>query len=274
MPDKAHASGLTVVFLVPEQVFVPKQSQKSLLGSMDDIPIAQRDLPNSSPRRSPWLIGVGVVLGGGAIAAGLIFWISQQPQPTVTAPDSVESPAAPPPVENILGHLPYEEANPEELTAITADGSIRLRSAAAQRWIEMVDAARQEGITLAALSGYRTAEEQDYLFFEVKEQRNQPPSERAEVSAPPGFSEHHTGYAIDIGDGNDPSSYLTVEFENTPAFQWLATNAARFGFELSFPPDNPQGIAYEPWHWRFVGDSDSLETFYRAQNLPQSPASP
>ncbi len=241
---------------------------------MDDIPIAQRDLPNSSPRRSPWLILVGVVLGGGAIAAGLAFWTMQQPQPTATESEPIEAADPPDPVENILGHLPYEEANPDDLTAITADGSIRLRPAAADRWVEMVDAARRDGITLAALSGYRTEAEQDYLFFEVKEQRNQPPSERAEVSAPPGFSEHHTGYAIDIGDANRPDTHLTVDFENTPGFQWLDTNSARFGFELSFPPDNPQGIAYEPWHWRFVGDSDSLETFYRAQNLPQSPASP
>jgi D-alanyl-D-alanine carboxypeptidase len=241
---------------------------------MDDIPIAQRDLPTTSSRRSPWLIGLGIVLTGGAIAAGLAFWTVQQSRPTATEVEPVESVNASPPVENILGHLPYEEANPEDLTAITADGAIRLRPAAAERWIEMVEAARRDGITLAALSGYRTETEQDYLFFEVKEQRNQPPSERAEVSAPPGFSEHHTGYAIDIGDANRSSTHLTVEFENTPGFQWLETNAARFGFELSFPPDNPQGIAYEPWHWRFVGDSDSLETFYRAQNLPQSSSNP
>ena len=55
-------------------------------------------------------------------------------------------------------------------------------------------------------------------------------------------------------------------FENTAAFHWLEANAARYSFELSFPRDNPQGISYEPWHWRFVGDRESLETFYKARN--------
>jgi len=36
---------------------------------------------------------------------------------------------------------------------------------------------------------------------------------------------------------------------------------------MSFPKDNPQGVSYEPWHWRYVGDTASLETFYRAKNL-------
>jgi D-alanyl-D-alanine carboxypeptidase len=47
----------------------------------------------------------------------------------------------------------------------------------------------------------------------------------------------------------------------------LQNNAAQYSFELSFPENNPQGINYEPWHWRFVGDSHSLETFYKAQQL-------
>ena len=38
-------------------------------------------------------------------------------------------------------------------------------------------------------------------------------------------------------------------------------------FEISFPKDNVQGVSYEPWHWRFVGDTDSLETFYKANNI-------
>jgi len=87
------------------------------------------------------------------------------------------------------------------------------------------------------------------------------------VSAPPGHSEHHTGYAVDIGDGNNPSTNLQESFENTAAYRWLEANASRYSFELSFPRDNLQGISYEPWHWRFVGDRHSLETFYRVREL-------
>ncbi|MGK7898796.1 MAG: D-alanyl-D-alanine carboxypeptidase family protein, partial [Xenococcus sp. (in: cyanobacteria)] len=132
---------------------------------------------------------------------------------------------------------------------------------------QMQGAARNQGIILSALSGFRSVEAQNYLFFNVKEQRVQDATTRAEVSAPPGYSEHHTGYAIDIGDGRVPATDLSPNFANTAAFRWLEENAARYSFELSFPPDNPQGISYEPWHWRFVGDRNSLETFYKARDL-------
>lgn len=174
-------------------------------------------------------------------------------------------------IENLLGHLRYELAPEAELQAVSADGRIRLRRTAAQKFQAMSAAARSRGIILAPLSGFRTVEEQQYLFFEIKAQRNQDARKRAAVSAPPGYSEHHTGYAIDIGDGKVPATNLQTRFENTAAFKWLEQNASRYGFELSFPRDNPQGISYEPWHWRFVGDLHSLETFYQAQNLPKQP---
>ncbi len=174
-------------------------------------------------------------------------------------------------VDNILGHLAYEEAPLEELRPITADGRIKLRAKAAEKYNQMVADARSQGIILVAISGFRAVSEQEYLFFEVKEQRNQIASQRAEVSAPPGYSEHHTGYAVDIGDGNNPDSNLQESFENTPAYDWLDRNAPRYSFELSFPRDNVQGISYEPWHWRFVGDSHSLKTFYKARELQSNP---
>ncbi|MGA7934447.1 MAG: D-alanyl-D-alanine carboxypeptidase family protein, partial [Kovacikia sp.] len=48
------------------------------------------------------------------------------------------------------------------------------------------------------------------------------------------------------------------------ASKWLQANAAHYSFELSYPKNNPQGVNYEPWHWRYVGDIASLKTFYRA----------
>ncbi|MGY6529470.1 MAG: M15 family metallopeptidase [Cyanobacterium sp.] len=169
--------------------------------------------------------------------------------------------------ENILGHIAYEEAPSSELRSISADGRIKLRERAAERFNAMVRDARNQGVILIPISGFRSVSEQEFLFFEVKEQRNQDARQRAEVSAPPGHSEHHTGYAVDIGDGNNPSTNLQESFENTPAYRWLEANASRYSFELSFPRDNLQGISYEPWHWRFVGDRHSLETFYRAREL-------
>lgn len=169
--------------------------------------------------------------------------------------------------ETLLGHLAYEEVSPDLLKPIVADGSIKLRQGAAEKFSAMVAAAQGDGIDLFPISGYRSVEDQEYLFFELKAQRGQVATERAEVTAPPGYSEHHTGYAVDVGDGRQRETDLDQSFETTDAFRWLQDNAAYYSFELSFPKNNARGISYEPWHWRFVGDRTSLETFYKARQL-------
>lgn len=190
-----------------------------------------------------------------------------QPQNSAIAPTTEINPVAEKPSKkDLLGHLPYDLASESELTAITADGSLKLRSAAAKKFQQMQAAAKAEGISLVPVSAFRDAQAQEQIFFGVKEQRGQDATKRAEVSAPPGYSEHHTGYAIDIGDGNAPATNLEIDFADTAAFRWLEQNALKYSFELSFPADNKQGVSYEPWHWRFVGDRHSLETFYKVRN--------
>ncbi|KAK3286972.1 hypothetical protein CYMTET_5497 [Cymbomonas tetramitiformis] len=54
-----------------------------------------------------------------------------------------------------------------------------------------------------------------------------------------------------------------MNFEHTRAGRWLRENAVRYHFEMSFPRDNPDGVAYEPWHYRFMGDTTSLKLFTR-----------
>ena len=179
-------------------------------------------------------------------------------------PDEQENPLEP---EHLLGHLPYQEASFSELKPITSDGSLKLRTKAAEKFLEMQSNARASGVILVPISGFRPISQQESLFFEIKEQRAQAASKRAQVSAPPGYSEHHTGYAVDIGDGRAPATHLSPSFEQTAAYRWLAKNAAKYSFELSFTPNNLQGISYEPWHWRYVGDTHSLQTFYKARNL-------
>ncbi|MEB3173859.1 MAG: M15 family metallopeptidase [Cyanobacteriota bacterium] len=235
-----------------------------------EIPEAIRERPQLAASRSfpwGWLILAGVF---SLLTLGAGFFLTRPSG----APDTVNrepEPAPSPALENVLGHLPYEEAAPAQLKPITADGYLKLRTAAAEQFLAMQKAARAQGIVLAPISAFRTVEQQNQLFFAIKQQRNQEARQRAEVSAPPGYSEHHTGYAVDIGDGGRPATNLSPQFENTPAFRWLKDNAAKYSFELSFPPDNPQGVSYEPWHWRFVGDRHSLETFYKAKSLPPAP---
>lgn len=259
---------------------------------LDDIPVAQRDGLTAAPspdtpaswaifptRRSwkflAWTaIGIAIALG----LASLMAWRSVQPStPVVTASPSpvVAATVSPPPItDGLLGHLPYAEAPENSLKAVTQDGAIKMRTPAADRFIAMVQAARADRVILVPLSGFRSLDDQTEIFFERKAEMGQRPVERASVSAPPGYSEHHTGYAIDIGDGTRSETNLELSFESTPAFRWLQANAARFSFELSFPRDNVQGVSYEPWHWRFVGDRNSLETFYKAHQIRPSAPSP
>ncbi|TAD80020.1 MAG: D-alanyl-D-alanine carboxypeptidase family protein [Oscillatoriales cyanobacterium] len=247
-----------------------------------EVPEAVRDA-NQAPR-SPdananggWLRwAVGGVAGSIALTVGSMgyLWSMRQlPPPIQTQIDRLANrPPSPTPSASptsdpnaLLGHLPYKEAPRSELRSISNNGQMLLRKSAARAFREMQSAAWADGVNLAVLSAFRSVEQQQSVFFNVKAERNQAATKRAEVSAPPGYSEHHTGYAIDLGDAKVPSANLNQGFERTKAFRWLADNAARFNFELSFPEGNRQGVSYEPWHWRFVGDRDSLETFYKAR---------
>jgi len=69
------------------------------------------------------------------------------------------------------------------------------------------------------------------------------------VSALAGFSEHHTGRAIDIGTPG--CSPVTEEFEKTPAFGWLTRRGQDFGFRMTIRENNQFGVIYEPWYWVF-----------------------
>jgi D-alanyl-D-alanine carboxypeptidase len=165
----------------------------------------------------------------------------------------------------LLGHFPYPEAQNSQLVSVAP--GMRLRDDAAQSFVAMQQAAAADGVGLTLLSAFRSVADQQHLFFAVKAQRNQSSRDRARVSAPPGFSEHSTGYAIDIGDPSQPNTNLSPAFTQTKAYRWLKGNAARYQFTLSFPPGNPQGVSFEPWHWRYEGSVDALRLFEPAQRL-------
>jgi D-alanyl-D-alanine carboxypeptidase len=244
----------------------------------DDIPEAMRDTPDVKPRYrlKPFVLIVGLVgIGAIALSLGMLFSKSQSQPPVASSPNpTTSSQTQGKDADQLLGHFTYPEAPTSELKPITPDGQIQLRAAAAQKFLDMSAAAGQAGVTLVPLSGFRSVTDQQHVFFDVKAERGEVATKRAEVSAPPGYSEHHTGYAIDLGDGNTPATNLSPEFDKTTAYQWLEKNAPFYSFELSFPKNNPQGVNYEPWHWRFVGDRNSLETFYRAKNLTPPTATP
>ncbi len=166
---------------------------------------------------------------------------------------------------SLFGHFSYDVADRRDLEPVDAKGEVLMRRSAAQAFKGMQTAARAEGLLLMPVSGFRDLSRQRRLFFAEAAERNQSVRERARTCAPPGYSEHHTGFSLDVGDGAHHESQLELRFKDTEAFQWLVKNAARFHFELSFPPGNRQHVAYEPWHWRFVGDPVSFRTFYYAR---------
>ena len=158
----------------------------------------------------------------------------------------------------ILGHLPYTEISQQKLVLI--EPNIKVHIDMRDSLLKMREDAKKDGIYLVFLSGYRSINLQSYIFFSLKSIRNQEASERARVSAPPGYSEHSTGFAIDIGDATQRETDFETEFENTEAFRWLIKNAAKFHFKLSFNKNNTY-IDYEPWHWRYEGSIEALKVF-------------
>jgi len=158
----------------------------------------------------------------------------------------------------ILGHLPYAEIPKEKLVLI--EPNIQVHIDMRDSLLEMRDEAKKNGIYLVFLSGFRSTNLQNEIFYSLKSFRNQEAAERARVSAPPGYSEHSTGFAIDIGDATQRETDFETEFENTDAFRWLTKNAAKFHFKLSFNKNNKY-IDYEPWHWRYEGSIEALKVF-------------
>ena len=160
--------------------------------------------------------------------------------------------------QRILGHLPYPEISKDKLVFI--EPNIEVHIDMRESLLNMRKDAKKDGIYLVFLSGYRSTNLQKDIFYSLKSIRNQIASERARVSAPPGYSEHSTGFAIDIGDYMQRDTDFEVEFENTDAFKWLQRHAAKYHFKLSFNKNNKH-IEYEPWHWRYEGSIEALKIF-------------
>jgi D-alanyl-D-alanine carboxypeptidase len=136
------------------------------------------------------------------------------------------------------------------------DGSRRyLDSRAAPYALDLIQAARDDGISLVPISSYRNNALQRSNFknlFESYVSQGYSPESAFENAAswiaPPGTSEHNAGVAVDFNS-------TAVAFDKTEEFAWLSVNAHRFGFILRYPQDTEHitGIRYEPWHFRFVG---------------------
>jgi D-alanyl-D-alanine carboxypeptidase len=122
----------------------------------------------------------------------------------------------------------------------------QLTPSTALAWSDMRAQAQKDAVQLLLVSGFRSLEYQAGLIRK-KLEAGQLIEAIMRVNVAPGYSQHHTGNAIDIATpGCKP---LLEEFEESTAFAWLQENAGNFGFLLSYPRGNPECLAYEPWHW-------------------------
>ena len=153
-------------------------------------------------------------------------------------------------------HPLYKEPAETELVVVgkyrQTDREVKLRAEAAEALLGLMTQARAAGVAIIPISGFRTIAYQESLFQRAVVKYG---SEDAAVRwvGRPGHSEHHTGLVVDLGEEESPACDVEPPFKKTRAFRWLQTNAAHFGFELSYPRNNPRGVNYEPWHWRFIG---------------------
>lgn len=108
---------------------------------------------------------------------------------------------------------------------------------------------------LIVTSGYRSPAYQALLIFYYAWRQDFDLPRVLRRVALPGYSEHGllSSPALDLSDSLEhPDGYDPVEFAHSAHFAWLSHHATEFGFKLSYPKNNPQGIDFEPWHWRFL----------------------
>ena len=124
---------------------------------------------------------------------------------------------------------------------------------AAEAMGRMIAAAKLESFDLTAFSSYRSYEYQTQLYTNYVNRDGKAEADR--YSARPGYSEHQTGLAFDVGEVGQEDLWLTEKFGETPAGKWLVKNAHKYGFILRYPKgkESITGFMYESWHFRYVG---------------------
>lgn len=164
-------------------------------------------------------------------------------------------------------------------TAVATRSGIQLESRTADALYAMMAEMRANGVTdIAVTSGYRDYSYQQRLYEGYIQQEMAGGLSREEAvkkvetySAPPGYSEHQTGFVVDFITST--MTGLDESFEQSAAFAWLSQNCYRFGFILRYPKAEEKvaitGYGYEPWHYRFVGREAATEIMKRGITLEE-----
>ena len=154
----------------------------------------------------------------------------------------------------------------------------QVRQVTATALEKLASDAKQQGLDFNLQSGYRSYDFQVSLYNRYVSQQGKAVADSQ--SARPGFSEHQTGLAADLGSVSHPECDVEDCFGTTPEGKWLAGNAYKYGFIIRYPQglDNVTGYIYEPWHVRYVGIDlatemhkqgiATLEQFFGLGNAP------
>lgn len=153
---------------------------------------------------------------------------------------------------------------PENLTIIPLDysygneGDNQLIDYAYEHFLDLWNAAYDEGYHLMVTSSYRDYESQEEVYNYRKETYGQRQAD--ETAARPGHSEHQTGLVVDMTSTTETSA---SEFSSSDAYKWLKENAHLYGFVERYPEGKEYltGYSAESWHWRYVG-VDAATTMY------------
>ena len=167
--------------------------------------------------------------------------------------------------DRVFGHLSYGDGAPSEL--VPAPAGFALGACLVRRDmipdLERLLAAAPAG-SLRGLSCHRSILRQAEIF--CRDTPDDGAADRSISVAPPGHSEHSSGFAIDFAirpSPNCPDAEACMAA--TSAARWLVANAPRYGFEMSFPGGNKQNVKWEPWHWRWVGATAATPGAARAR---------
>ena len=116
----------------------------------------------------------------------------------------------------------------------------------------MIKQAEKDSVFFQVKSGFRSYPYQAQIF--ARRMNEGESFERvARDVAPPGYSEHMLGTALDLVTDTTPFAF-------SKAYKWLKANAEKYGFIESYPKDSESGFSWEPWHWRYAGsDADTLK---------------
>ncbi len=155
--------------------------------------------------------------------------------------------------------------------AYTSGGQQLLAGVAYEKYVEMADAAKKEGLSMRVVSAYRTEAYQGTLYNNKVRTTGKVNADN--YSARAGHSEHQTGLAVDINS-------TKFVFEYSPEYKWLLNHAHEYGFILRYPKGKEwlTGYSFEAWHYRYVGveaakiihDEDLVYEEYYARYIDKS----